>query len=67
VVQRITDACHRPFTFQGRPLTIGASVGVAIFPDDGEQPDPLIEKADQAMYAVKREKKLNNPTRPPSR
>lgn len=63
VVGRITEACRRPFAFEGQLLPIGASCGVAIFPDDGEQPDALMEKADQAMYAVKRNRKGSYPSR----
>ena len=57
VVDRIASGCDRPFAFEDRPLKVGASMGVAIFPDDGEQPDALIEKADQVMYAAKRQRK----------
>jgi diguanylate cyclase (GGDEF)-like protein len=35
------------------PLRIGASFGVAAFPDDAKTPDELLAKADQAMYEVK--------------
>jgi GGDEF domain-containing protein len=44
---------------EGKRLALDASVGVAIFPDDGNELDPLIEKADQAMYAVKRTHKTH--------
>jgi diguanylate cyclase (GGDEF)-like protein len=54
---RITERAGQPFTFEGNALGMGASIGVAIFPDDGEQPDALVDVADQAMYAVKRERK----------
>jgi GGDEF domain-containing protein len=32
-------------------------VGCAVFPDDGDQIDVLLEKADHAMYEAKRERK----------
>ena len=35
------------------PVKIGASFGVAAFPDDAKTPDELLAKADQAMYRVK--------------
>lgn len=54
---RIADRCGQPFTFEDRSLKVGASIGLAIYPDDGEQPDELIEYADQLMYQTKREKK----------
>jgi GGDEF domain-containing protein len=43
--------------FEGQSLTFGASIGVAIYLEDGELPDALTEKADQEMYIVKRKKK----------
>ncbi len=33
---------------------LSASIGIAIYPDDGEDPDTLIERADAAMYCAKR-------------
>jgi diguanylate cyclase (GGDEF)-like protein len=56
--ERIAEECLEPFTFEGRPLAIGASIGVAICPDDGEEAEQLLEKADQRMYASKRSKKV---------
>jgi diguanylate cyclase (GGDEF)-like protein len=57
VAQRIGERCGQPFAFEGQPLEIGASIGVAIFPDDANEADVLLEQADQSMYAVKRSKK----------
>jgi diguanylate cyclase (GGDEF)-like protein len=58
VAQRIARRCNRPFDFEGQTLQIGASVGVAIGPDDGDEPEVLLELADRDMYAAKRRKKL---------
>jgi diguanylate cyclase (GGDEF)-like protein len=55
--RRIAEAVDRPFEYEGRPLPLGASIGGAVYPDDAEQPDLLIEIADRAMYASKRERK----------
>jgi diguanylate cyclase (GGDEF)-like protein len=55
--QRIAERSDRPFSFANQPLEMGASIGVALYPDDGEDPDVLVEKADQAMYVMKRERK----------
>jgi GGDEF domain-containing protein len=34
-------------------LVVGASVGVALFPDDGESPSALLSAADDRMYSAK--------------
>jgi diguanylate cyclase (GGDEF)-like protein len=59
VMQRMTERCAALFTFDGQPLPLGASAGVAVYPEDGETPDTLLEKADQAMYMAKRAKKAH--------
>jgi GGDEF domain-containing protein len=56
-VERIVNRCNQPFQFDGRALPIGASIGVSIYPDDGTEPDLLLDRADQAIYAVNRTKK----------
>ncbi|WP_247878215.1 sensor domain-containing diguanylate cyclase [Azospirillum sp. TSO22-1] len=55
--ERIAAEIRQPFAFEDRALPLDASVGVAVFPHDGEEMDALIEKADQSMYAVKRTRK----------
>jgi diguanylate cyclase (GGDEF)-like protein len=47
------------------PLKIGASFGVAAFPDDAKTPDELLARADQAMYRVKAEKRGGVAAAPP--
>ena len=55
---RVAAEIGQSFDFEGRPLELGASIGVATFPLDGTEPDALIEQADQAMYATKRSRKV---------
>ena len=43
-----------PLTIEGVRMPLGSSVGVAIFPDHGEDPLTLLRRADIAMYAAKR-------------
>ena len=42
-----------PFWVEGQELTISASVGVAIYPEDGADFESLLKKADMAMYQAK--------------
>jgi diguanylate cyclase (GGDEF)-like protein/PAS domain S-box-containing protein len=51
---RMVRALEEPFQIEGLSLEVEASVGVAIFPDDGESIDGLLQRADVAMYAAKR-------------
>ncbi|BBL76460.1 sensor domain-containing diguanylate cyclase [Methylomagnum ishizawai] len=60
-VCRLTERCGQPFNFENQSIRFGASVGVSICPDDGDQPDELIDRADQSMYRSKREKKAGLP------
>ncbi len=55
--RRVGQRADGPFRFAGESLRIGASVGTATCPDDGDDPDVLVEKADQAMYVMKRARK----------
>ncbi len=43
----------RPFKIKGAAVTIGASIGIAIFPDDAADAEALVRGADKAMYRVK--------------
>lgn len=53
VAARILDSLEQPFVCGGRRLQIGASIGIAVFPIDGEHPNELIEKADLALFKAK--------------
>jgi diguanylate cyclase (GGDEF)-like protein len=52
--RRISQEIGSPFEFDALTLPLAASIGVALFPDDGQDLHQLIHKADQAMYALKR-------------
>jgi diguanylate cyclase (GGDEF)-like protein len=54
VADKIIAAIGAPFTINGEPLRVAASVGVAVYPDDDQSLEDLVEKADLAMYAAKR-------------
>jgi diguanylate cyclase (GGDEF)-like protein len=53
--ERIVDALSAPYYLEGARLSIGASVGVAIAPDDGLK--EVMRRADLALYRVKHEGK----------
>ena len=50
---RIVEALAKPFDLQGHQVVIGASVGVAISPNDGSDSAELLKKADMALYRAK--------------
>jgi diguanylate cyclase (GGDEF)-like protein len=53
VAVRITSSLSREFRILGKELSIGASIGISVYPRDGEDADLLIQKADIAMYSAK--------------
>lgn len=55
VAERILHSFHKPFEFDGLKISITASIGIAFFPDDGEDADTVIRNADIAMYQAKDE------------
>jgi len=54
VAQRISQALTEPFLIEGKRPSIGGSVGVAVFPEDGRSAELLMQHADEAMYGSKR-------------
>jgi len=54
VAEKIVAAIAAPFVISEYSLSVAASVGVALYPDDDDDVNALIEKADLAMYAAKR-------------
>ncbi|MCW0236512.1 MAG: EAL domain-containing protein [Ferrovibrio sp.] len=53
VAERILQALAVPVTLPGRDLQTGASIGIAIYPDDSDDPSELLRLADMAMYSAK--------------
>ena len=53
VVRKIVDCCRLPFLIAGHEVTVTASVGISIYPDDSEEIDDLLRYADRAMYLAK--------------
>lgn len=52
--KRLVAAFAQPFPVAGRGLRLGASIGRAMFPDDGDGAEALLRAADEAMFEAKR-------------
>jgi diguanylate cyclase (GGDEF)-like protein len=54
VVKKIEKAMEMPFMLEQLKLDVRASMGIAFYPEHGTDPDTLLQRADVAMYAAKR-------------
>lgn len=59
VAAKVLKTLAMPFQLSEKDAYVSASIGIAIFPDDGQSTDELLAKADSAMYMAK-EKGKNN-------
>ncbi len=50
---RLLDALHKPYDQGGMGFTVTASIGIALYPNDGHSMDELVRRADTAMREVK--------------
>ena len=55
IAEKLIAAVSTPTELHGHTVSVTASVGIAMYPDDGEDADTLIALADAAMYASKRQ------------
>lgn len=53
VAQRVIDAVNQPFDLGNAEASVSTSIGITVFPDDGETVDQLLANADVAMYDAK--------------
>ena len=53
VAAKVLGRLAEPFMVEGRELASSASLGVAVYPDDGQDFDTLLRRADTAMYHAK--------------
>jgi diguanylate cyclase (GGDEF)-like protein len=53
VAEKLLQAFHSPLSINGYELSITASIGISIFPEDGETCEELVKNADIAMFFVK--------------
>jgi diguanylate cyclase (GGDEF)-like protein len=59
LAERITQAIEQPILLDNQSITLSASVGISVYPDDSNDIDVLLKHADTAMYEAK-EKGRNN-------
>jgi len=59
VAKKILETLAEPIDINGRKNYIGASIGISLYPDNGRSSDELIQRADEAMYYVKKTGKHN--------
>lgn len=53
ILEELLNTLSHPFIIRQQTLTISASIGVTVYPEDNADPDTLIRHADQAMYTAK--------------
>jgi diguanylate cyclase (GGDEF)-like protein len=53
LASRVHEELEAPFTLKGLPLEVATSIGVATYPEHGEDVDELLQHADVAMYVAK--------------
>jgi len=53
IAQKILEAIRIPFEFDSHELHVTTSIGIALYPKDGEDPDTLMRNADVALYRAK--------------
>ncbi|MGZ8203943.1 MAG: diguanylate cyclase domain-containing protein, partial [Burkholderiales bacterium] len=54
VGEKLREALQAPYDLEGEEARVGASVGVALFPEHGNDPESLLRAADSALYVAKR-------------
>jgi diguanylate cyclase (GGDEF)-like protein len=59
LAERIVKALSAPFMLDAHQVVIGCSVGIALVPRDGRDPDDLFKKADLALYRAKTDGRAN--------
>ncbi len=53
VAQKILESVAHPFRIEGHDLFVTTSIGIAVYPSDGADPEALLKNADGAMYKAK--------------
>ncbi|MCC7326182.1 MAG: PAS domain-containing protein [Burkholderiales bacterium] len=53
IAQKLIDAVALPFEIEGHDIFVTSSIGIAVYPDDSDDPEELLKHADVAMYRSK--------------
>ena len=56
LVDRVAKKINEPVVINNEVVSVGVSIGIAVYPDHGTSADQLIKEADKAMYVAKRNK-----------
>lgn len=56
MARRIVQAVSEPYDVDGQTIELGASVGVAVAPDDGRTAEALLARSDKALYRAKQDR-----------
>lgn len=59
IAEKIAECISEPFVLEGQTLAVSGSIGISIYPQDGESTDTLIRNADAAMYLAKERGRSN--------
>lgn len=59
VANKILSILQKPYVLYGQEFNVSASIGIAVYPEDGEEAELLLKKADTAMYRAKENGKNN--------
>lgn len=54
LARKLIKCLNKPITYEGRDLYLDTSIGIAVYPDDGDAPLELMRNADAAMYKAKK-------------
>ncbi len=57
LAQKLIDNVRLPYSLDNQPLTLTTSIGISLYPQDGENTESLIRNADAAMYRAKEDGK----------
>ncbi len=59
IANKILSAMNRPFTIEGHQLHVTISIGISLYPNDGEDAETLLKNADIALYHAKEQGRNN--------